>query len=127
MACMLISLSFLTTNVKQLTLERASRSSKPVKYLEHKIPSLDMTRLCVSFAEAKFGRLFFKPITVPGRIWLSWKGTKIWRQLGSSSALLRTTDNGVGTKQAAIACPSDSGIHSVLIKSRDGTETSSMA
>ena len=73
----------------QITLENASRNSKPVKYLEQKIPSLDATRLCVSFAEAKFGRLFFKPITVPGRIWLSWKGTKMWKQISNSSKISR--------------------------------------
>mmetsp|Transcript_6086 Transcript_6086/g.13794 ORF Transcript_6086/g.13794 Transcript_6086/m.13794 type:complete len:211 (-) Transcript_6086:1043-1675(-) len=68
-----------------LTLEKASRSSKPVKYLERKMPSLDATRVCVSYAEAKFGRLFFKPVTVPGRIWLSWKGTKMWKQIKSNT------------------------------------------
>ncbi|KAL9180675.1 hypothetical protein ACHAXT_011128 [Thalassiosira profunda] len=41
-----------------LSLEKASRNSRPVQYLERKIPSLDATRLCVSYAEAKFGRLF---------------------------------------------------------------------
>mmetsp|Transcript_23012 Transcript_23012/g.40387 ORF Transcript_23012/g.40387 Transcript_23012/m.40387 type:complete len:164 (+) Transcript_23012:325-816(+) len=69
----------------KITLEKASRNSKPVKYLEQKIPSLDATRVCVSYAEAKFGRLFFKPITVPGRIWISWRGTKTWKQIKSSS------------------------------------------
>jgi hypothetical protein len=55
-----------------------------VKYIEQKIPSVDATLLCVSYAEAKFGRLFFKPITVPARIWLSLKGAKLWRQMTSS-------------------------------------------
>ena len=67
----------------QLSLEKASRNSRPVQYLERKIPSLDATRLCVSYAEAKFGRLFLKPLTVPGRIWLSWKGAKVWKQMKS--------------------------------------------
>ena len=63
------------------TLEQASRNSKAVQYIEQKIPTVDATLLCVSYAEAKFGRLFFKPITVPGRIWLSLKGAKLWRQM----------------------------------------------
>ncbi|KAL7551214.1 hypothetical protein ACHAWF_014408 [Thalassiosira exigua] len=67
-----------------LALEKASRGSGPVRYLERKVPSLDATRLCVSYAEAKFGRLFFKPITVPGRIWLSWKGAKTWKRTSRS-------------------------------------------
>lgn len=62
-------------------LEKASRNSKLVAFLDRKFPSLDATRLCVSYAEAKVGRLFFKPLTIPGRIWLSWKGTKAWQQL----------------------------------------------
>lgn len=86
----LISMSMIPEGIKlsatraMLTLEKASHNSKPVKYLEQKIPSLDATRLCVSFAEAKFGRLFFKPITVPARIWFSWKSTKKWNQMISS-------------------------------------------
>jgi len=42
--------------------------------------SLDIPRLVISFCQAKLGRLFFKPITVPGRIWLSYKGTLAWRE-----------------------------------------------
>lgn len=62
-------------------MEKASRNSKPVKYLERKIPSLDATRVAVSYTEAKFGRLFFKPVTVPARIWVSWKGARAWRRM----------------------------------------------
>lgn len=62
-------------------IERTSRNSKPVQFIERRIPSIDATRVCVSYAEAKLGRLFFKPVTIPGRIWLSWKGTKLWRQM----------------------------------------------
>ena len=77
----------------QLSLEKASRSSKPVKYLERKVPSLDATRVCVSYAEAKFGRLFFKPITVPGRVWLSFNGTKVWKQIGSNATARSDVSN----------------------------------
>mmetsp|Transcript_35842 Transcript_35842/g.61122 ORF Transcript_35842/g.61122 Transcript_35842/m.61122 type:complete len:233 (-) Transcript_35842:115-813(-) len=84
---LLVSVPIIPDGIKRwasrslLALEQASRNSKPVKYLEQKMPSLDATRVCVSYAEAKFGRLFFKPITVPGRIWLSWKGTKALKQM----------------------------------------------
>ena len=64
----------------KLKVERASKNSRPVVYIQQKVPSLDVTRVCVSYTEAKFGRLFFKPITIPGRIWLSWKGTKLIQQ-----------------------------------------------
>lgn len=79
-------------NLKKLTIERTSRDSKLVQYLERKMPALDATRVCVSFAEAKFGRLFFKPLTVPGRIWMSWKGAKLWGQFKSNSSLSSKTD-----------------------------------
>jgi hypothetical protein len=55
-----------------------------VQYIQQKCPSVDATLLCVSYAEAKLGRLFFKPITVPGRIWLSLKGAKLWKQMKNS-------------------------------------------
>eukprot|EP00956_Cyclotella_meneghiniana_P001623 scaffold1800_cov87-Cyclotella_meneghiniana.AAC.9 len=63
-----------------ISLESASQQSRAVQYIEQKIPSIDATLLCVSYAEAKFGRLFFKPITVPGRIWLSLKGAKLLKE-----------------------------------------------
>jgi hypothetical protein len=57
-----------------------------VQYIQQKCPSVDATLLCVSYAEAKLGRLFFKPITVPGRIWLSLKGAKLWKQMKNIQA-----------------------------------------
>lgn len=83
----------LTLNPKpQSSLEQASRSSRAVQYIEQKIPSVDATLLCVSYAEAKFGRLFFKPVTVPGRIWLSLKGAKIWKRLNSYNLRRKNDD-----------------------------------
>ncbi|KAL3800157.1 hypothetical protein HJC23_001078 [Cyclotella cryptica] len=66
------------------SLEEASRNSKLVHYIERRIPSVDATLLCVSYAEAKLGRLILKPITIPSRIWLSWKGVKIWKEITRS-------------------------------------------
>lgn len=60
-----------------VSVEKGSRNSRAVKYLGRKFPALDATRVCVSYAEAKLGRLVVKPITVPGRIWLSWKAIKV--------------------------------------------------
>ena len=94
----------------KITLEKASRNSKPVKYLEQKMPSLDATRVCVSYAEAKFGRLFFKPITVPGRIWISWKGTKTWKQMKSSSRCCSGGGGGSAKVTAAFVKGAGAGI-----------------
>ncbi|KAL7450225.1 hypothetical protein ACHAWC_002180 [Mediolabrus comicus] len=82
----LVAMPFISDDVKRravsslAALEKTSRNSKLVAFLERKMSSLDATRLCVSYAEAKLGRLFFKPFTIPARIWLSWKGTKLWQQ-----------------------------------------------
>lgn len=82
----LVTTPFISDGIKRracnslAALEKASRRSKLVAYLERKMPSLDPTRLCVSYAEAKVGRLLFKPLTIPCRIWLSWKLTKLWQQ-----------------------------------------------
>ena len=42
--------------------------------------NVDPTKLTTSFVEAKVGRLFLKPVTIPGRIWLSYKGTEALRR-----------------------------------------------
>jgi hypothetical protein len=82
----LVAMPFISDGVKRraisslAALEKTSRNSKLVAFLERKMSTLDATRLCVSYAEAKLGRLFFKPFTIPARIWLSWKGTKLWQQ-----------------------------------------------
>jgi len=46
--------------------------------------NVDATKLGISFVEAKIGRLFLKPATVPARLWLSWKGATSWRNYTSS-------------------------------------------
>ena len=56
--------------------ESAARKSKSIQRLQQKYPKLDGVRVVASFVEAKIVRLFFKPITVPGRIWMSWRLTK---------------------------------------------------
>jgi hypothetical protein len=92
-----VAMPFISDGIKRrvctslVALEKASRNSKLVAFLDRKFPSLDATRLCVSYAEAKLGRLFFKPLTIPGRIWLSWKGTKAWQQLKINARKLDTT------------------------------------
>ncbi len=91
-----VATSFISDGIKRkacsslVALERASRNSKLVAFLESKFPSLDATRVCVSYAEAKLGRLFFKPLTIPARIWLSWTGTKAWQQLKTKAKELGT-------------------------------------
>jgi len=91
-----VATSFISDGIKRkacsslVALEQASRNSKLVAFLERKFPSLDATRVCVSYAEAKLGRLFFKPLTIPARIWLSWTGTKAWQQLKTKAKELGT-------------------------------------
>lgn len=93
----LVATPFISDGIKRracgslVALEKASKNSKLVAFLDRKFPSLDATRLCVSYAEAKLGRLFFKPLTIPGRIWLSWTGTKAWQQLKTNAKKLDTT------------------------------------
>ena len=60
--------------------EAAAQRSKSIQRLQAKYPQLDGPRIVTSYVEAKIVRLFFKPITVPGRIWMSWKGTKWWKR-----------------------------------------------
>jgi len=60
-------------------LEMSTSSSRLVQFFQRKFPNIDATRLVSSYVEAKVGRLFFKPITVPGRIWISYKASKALR------------------------------------------------
>ena len=60
--------------------EEAAQNSKSIQRLQQKYPKLDGVRVVASFVEAKIVRLFFKPITVPGRIWMSWRLTKWWKR-----------------------------------------------
>ena len=46
-------------------------NNKIQKLLKETFPSLDATKLAMSFVEAKVGRLMIKPVTVPARLWLS--------------------------------------------------------
>jgi len=106
------------------SIERTSRNSRLAKFIERKIPSIDATRICVSYAEAKFGRLIFKPITVPGRIWLSWKGAKLWRQMNAGSRLAnkhlceRSPDAFIGTRNIVEQSCEAKEIESTVIGSR---------
>ena len=92
MRCVVFVTMKLLHSIK-LSLEKVSQNSKPVKYLERKVPSLDATRVCVSYAEAKFCRLLFKPITVPLRVWLLWKGAKMWKRMNLNTASNGGSDN----------------------------------
>lgn len=60
--------------------EAAAQKSKSIQRLQTKYPQLDGPRIAASYVEAKIVRLFFKRITVPGRIWMGWKATKWWRR-----------------------------------------------
>lgn len=59
--------------------DASSQNSKIIDFLTGHYSTVDPTRLAISFLEAKFARLFLKPFTIPGRIWLSWKATKTWK------------------------------------------------
>lgn len=57
-------------------LEISAQKSKMFRKIQNRFPNIDPGRLTLSYVEAKIGRLFVKPITVPGRIWLSYKGAQ---------------------------------------------------
>ncbi|KAI2509450.1 hypothetical protein MHU86_4951 [Fragilaria crotonensis] len=70
--------NILTRPLQKMTarlLPSSNSGSKIQTLLKEAIPSLDATKLAVSFVEAKVGRLMIKPLTVPARLWLSWRGT----------------------------------------------------
>mmetsp|Transcript_12505 Transcript_12505/g.20795 ORF Transcript_12505/g.20795 Transcript_12505/m.20795 type:complete len:232 (-) Transcript_12505:67-762(-) len=69
-----------TTSTLSAKAEAAALTSKSIQRLQTKYPQLDGARIATSYVEAKIFRLFFKPITVPGRIWMSWKITKWWKR-----------------------------------------------
>lgn len=69
-----------TTSTLSSKAEAAAQNSKSIQRLQTKYPQLDGVRVATSYVEAKIVRLFFKPITVPGRIWMSWKATKWWKR-----------------------------------------------
>ena len=69
-----------TTSTLSSKAEAAAQKSKSIQKLQTRYPQLDGVRVATSYVEAKIVRLFFKPITVPGRIWMSWKATKWWKR-----------------------------------------------
>ena len=84
--------TFLTRRISKLTQQPQHRFSfttgkspppvaKVQQLLKDTIPSLDATKLATSFIEAKLGRLVIKPITVPTRLWLSWRATFAFKEL----------------------------------------------
>lgn len=74
--------TFLSRRVKNLTgaSKNSSTPGRVQKLLQTTVPSLDATKLATSFVEAKIGRLVVKPVTIPARLWMSWKGTLAWKQ-----------------------------------------------
>ena len=60
-------------------IDSSKNSNKAIHFLQNKFPSIDPTRFTISYVEAKLVRLLLKPFTIPGRIWLSWKGTMTWK------------------------------------------------
>jgi hypothetical protein len=70
--------NILTLPLQKMTtrlLPSSTASCKIQTFLKETIPSLDATKLAMSFVEAKVGRFVIKPVTVPARLWLSWRGT----------------------------------------------------
>mmetsp|Transcript_9829 Transcript_9829/g.13849 ORF Transcript_9829/g.13849 Transcript_9829/m.13849 type:complete len:152 (-) Transcript_9829:286-741(-) len=56
-------------------LEVSAQNSKMFRKIQNKF-NVDPGRFTLSYVESKIGRLFFKPITIPGRIWLSYRGSQ---------------------------------------------------
>lgn len=58
-----------------------SSNHQGLKFIQKRIPPKNIPgkRLATSFVEAKVGRLVVKPITIPARLWLSWKATVAWK------------------------------------------------
>ena len=57
-------------------IEASSKSSEAMQQILGKFPTIDPARLATSLVEAKIARLLVKPVTIPGRIWLSLKVTQ---------------------------------------------------
>mmetsp|Transcript_26851 Transcript_26851/g.58735 ORF Transcript_26851/g.58735 Transcript_26851/m.58735 type:complete len:201 (+) Transcript_26851:155-757(+) len=74
--------------------ERAAESSTVVQKLQARYPMLDGARIITSYVEAKVVRLFFKPITVPWRLWASWKLTKGWGRFWESLGTVDEMNDG---------------------------------
>ena len=89
-----------TTTTLSSKAEAAAQKSKSIQRLQTKYPQLDATRIATSYVEAKIVRLFFKPFTVPGRIWMSWKATKWWKRcLKSIRGVGNGSDNFKGIEE----------------------------
>ena len=78
--------SFLTSHpvvVRQTErlLQQSGSPSSKLQQILARFPHIDPARLATSYIEAKVGRLFLKPVTVPGRLWCSWKSTQAWNQI----------------------------------------------
>jgi hypothetical protein len=82
--------TFLTRRISKLTQQHyrfpvTTTGKSPIpkvqQLLQDTIPSLDATKLATSFIEAKLGRLVIKPITVPARLWLSWRATFAFKEI----------------------------------------------
>mmetsp|Transcript_26852 Transcript_26852/g.58737 ORF Transcript_26852/g.58737 Transcript_26852/m.58737 type:complete len:201 (+) Transcript_26852:155-757(+) len=74
--------------------ERTAQSSTVVQKLQARYPKLDGARIITSYVEAKVVRLFFKPITVPWRLWASWKLTKGWGRFWESLGTVDEMNDG---------------------------------
>jgi hypothetical protein len=61
--------------------EASAKSSKTVQRILDQFPAIDPARLTTSLVEAKVGRFFLKPVTIPGRVWLSLKATQGWHRI----------------------------------------------
>lgn len=85
--------------------EAAAQKSKSIQRLQTKYPQLDAPRVATSYLEAKIVRLFFKPITVPGRIWISWKATKWWKRCVEGMRGKDDADNFKGLEELTWAEP----------------------
>jgi hypothetical protein len=78
--------SFVAKRMSTFT-TKAKAPNRVQRLLSNTLPSsLDATRLATSFVEAKVGRLVLKPVTIPTRLWLSWRGTLLWKQQRQQSA-----------------------------------------
>jgi len=74
---------FVQKQVLRLTrhFEASVKNSNAAQRILCKFPDFDPTRLTASLVEAKIARFFCKPVTIPGRIWLSFKAAQGWHRI----------------------------------------------
>ena len=74
-------------------IEVSTKSSETMQRILGKFPTMDPARLAASLVEAKIARLLVKPVTIPGRIWLSLKVTQGFHRFHREQQFLKNNES----------------------------------